>query len=142
MYYKTNKWAAIFLCAVVVAGSPAFTSMAEPIPANTQNESSNLNTADSVSLNFENSGLDITLSKSEDSDIKTLESKDSNTENSDTETTDIENSNTEDTDTENSDRKTLGENAVIGSGAVVVENVEPRTTVVGVPAKKLVKKSK
>ena len=106
MYYKTNKWAAIFLCAVVVAGSPAFTSMAEPIPANTQNESSNLNTADSVSLNFENSGLDITLSKSEDSDIKTLESKDSNTENSDTETTDIENSNTEDTDTENSDRKT------------------------------------
>lgn len=39
-------------------------------------------------------------------------------------------------------QKTLGENAVIGSGAVVVENVEPRTTVVGVPAKKLVKKSK
>ncbi len=106
MYYKTNKWAAIFLCAVVVAGSPAFTSMAEPIPANTQNESSNLNTADSVSLNFENSGLDITPSKSEDSDIKTLESKDSNTENSDTETTDVENSNTEDTDTENSDTKT------------------------------------
>lgn len=39
-------------------------------------------------------------------------------------------------------QKTLGENAVIGSGAVVVENVEPEITVVGVPAKKLVKKSK
>ncbi len=39
-------------------------------------------------------------------------------------------------------QKRLGENALIGSGAVVVEDVEPGVTVVGVPAKKLVKKSK
>lgn len=39
-------------------------------------------------------------------------------------------------------QKRLGENALIGSGAVVVEDVEPNVTVVGVPAKKLVKKNK
>lgn len=37
-------------------------------------------------------------------------------------------------------QKRLGENALIGSGAVVVDDVEPGVTVVGVPAKKLVKK--
>lgn len=39
-------------------------------------------------------------------------------------------------------QKRLGRNAVIGSGAVVVEDVDPEVTVVGVPAKKLVKKNK
>ena len=32
-------------------------------------------------------------------------------------------------------RKVIGENAVVGMGSVVVKNVEPNTTVVGVPAK-------
>ena len=36
----------------------------------------------------------------------------------------------------------IGENAHIGSGAVVLKNVKKNTTVVGIPAKKLKKKTK
>ncbi len=39
-------------------------------------------------------------------------------------------------------QKRLCENALIGSGAVVVDDVEPGVTMVGVPAKKLVRKNK
>jgi serine acetyltransferase len=33
----------------------------------------------------------------------------------------------------------IGENAIIGAGAVVSKNVEPMTTVVGIPAKPLIR---
>lgn len=126
MFDKANKWVAIFLCAVVVAGSPAFTSMAEPIPANTKTETLDLETLDDETLKFEaletsaiestqpktseiestdSDALNSEISEIETSEVESTDSDASNNETSDSKTSDNEtsNSDTSDSDTSNSD---------------------------------------
>lgn len=126
MFDKANKWVAIFLCAVVVAGSPAFTSMAEPIPANTKTETLDLETLDDETLKFEaletseiestqpktseiestdSDALNSEISEIETSEVESTDSDTSNNESSDSKTSDNEtsNSDTSDSDTSNSD---------------------------------------
>lgn len=141
MFDKANKWVAIFLCAVVVAGSPAFTSMAEPIPANTKNETQITNsTHASEHTSSEENAFDIEASESdalengtlnnETLDLETLDAKTSNLNTLNMKASDLETLNSEALETETLDLETLDDETLKFEAleTSAIESTQPKTS--------------
>ena len=89
MFHKTNKWIALFLCAMILFHSPAITTLAESTPVHTNIKTENLNTD-----TMDSDHLEQEFSAPENTESESLESNDSEPDSSATENSESESNDT------------------------------------------------